>query len=317
MKRLILQIYDFLSAHKALAGVLALALLALSLFSASRLHFQEDIAAFLPDSPETARYREVYARLGQDKEAVFFQGGTLEERLDAMYGFEALWAEADTAGLVTVQAAADQSAVLGVMDFLSRNAPYFLEAADYQRIDSLLSVPGYIDAKLEEDRNLLYGAGSSLTARFLRADPLGLYSPVLQRLEGLNPNPGQNRVDGCLFTEDGETGLLLFASPWGGSESGRNATLVALLDSVKTRTMREYPAVRVSSTGGPEVAVENAVRIRKDSLLAICLAAVLICILLWFSYKRFPDFSRAACRSSSWESAAPSSASPSIIRCTM
>ncbi len=289
MKRLILQIYDFLSAHKALAGALALVLLALSLFSASRLHFQEDIAAFLPDSPETARYREVYARLGQDKEAVFFQGGTLEERLDAMYGFEALWAEADTDGLVTVQAAADQSAVLGVMDFLSRNAPYFLEAADYQRIDSLLSVPGYIDAKLEEDRNLLYGAGSSLTARFLRADPLGLYSPVLQRLEGLNPNPGQNRVDGCLFTEDGETGLLLFASPWGGSESGRNATLVALLDSVKTRTMREHPAVRVSSTGGPEVAVENAVRIRKDSLLAICLAAVLICILLWFSYKRFPD----------------------------
>ncbi len=49
MKRLILQIYDFLSAHKALAGALALVLLALSLFSASRLHFQEDIAAFLPD----------------------------------------------------------------------------------------------------------------------------------------------------------------------------------------------------------------------------------------------------------------------------
>ena len=289
MKRLILQIYDYLSAHKALAAVLAFLLLLLSLFSASRLHFQEDIAAFLPDSPETSRYREVYARLGQDKEAILFQGGTLDDRLDAMYAFESFWADADTAALVPVQAAMDQTSVLDIMGFLSAHAPYFLEEADFIRIDSLLAVPGYIENRLEEDRDLLYGAGSSLTARYLRNDPLGLYSPVLQRLQGLNPNPGQNLVDGCLFSEDAETGIILFASPWGGSESGKNAGLVALIDTVKARTMRACPAVSVTSTGGPEVAVENARRIRKDSLLALCLAAVLICILLWFSYKRFSD----------------------------
>lgn len=289
MKRLILQIYDGLSAHKALAGVLALALLGLSLFSASRLHFQEDIAAFLPDSPETSRYREVYARLGQDKEAILFQGGTLDDRLDAMYAFEALWADADTSGIAAVQAGTDDARVLPLIDFIGANPPYFLTAADYTRIDSLLARPLYLEERLEKDREALYGAGSSLTARYLRNDPLDLYSPVLQRLQGLNPSPGQNLIDGCLFTEDSQTGIILFASPWGGSESGKNAGLVALIDSVKAQTMRACPAVTVTSTGGPEVAVENARRIRRDSLLALSLAAILICILLWFSYKRLSD----------------------------
>lgn len=139
MKRLVLQIYDFLSSHKVVAAALWAALLVLCGVLAYRLDFEENISAFLPRSPESERYSEVYARLGQEKMAVLFEGGELEDRLEAMAAFETRWAQADTAGLVPdLRAATDENRMLEVLSFLTANVPYFLEEPDYVRMDSLL-----------------------------------------------------------------------------------------------------------------------------------------------------------------------------------
>ena len=73
MKRIILHIYDFLSARKGLAVVLLAVLIGLCALSALRMDYEEDISAFLPQSEESKRYSEVYNRLGQDRMAVFFE----------------------------------------------------------------------------------------------------------------------------------------------------------------------------------------------------------------------------------------------------
>ena len=295
MKKLVLHIYDFLSAHKGFAAVLLAVLLALCALSALRMDYEEDITAFLPQSEESKLYSDVYNRLGQDRMAVFFEtADTTAEAsyrlMDAMTAFGTQWARADTAGLVPdLQVSADAGAVQEVFDFIRSNWPYFLTEADYARMDSLLAVPGYVDRRMEENGRSFYSMASSFSAAYLRSDPLDLFSPVLKRLEALNPSTRSRTEDGFLFTEDGRTGVVLFNSPFGGSESGRNAGLVALLDTVKARTGAEYADVTITSTGGPEVAVGNASRIRKDSFLALALAAILICIVLWLSYKRFAD----------------------------
>ena len=156
-------------------------------------------------------------------------------------------------------------------------------------MDSLLAVPGYVEERMAENGRSFYSMGSSFTSQYLRSDPLGLFSPVLRRLEVLNPTTRSRVEDGFLFTGDGRTGVVLFNSPFGSTESGRNADLKALTDTVKARTAARFPDLRITSTGGPEVAVENASRIKKDSFLALALAAILIGIVLWLSYKRFTD----------------------------
>ena len=292
MKKLVLHIYDWLSARKGLAISLMAFLLGLCTLSALRMHYEEDISAFLPQSAESKRYSEVYNRLGQDRMAVFFESGTEDPDrvMDAMTAFGDLWAEADTAALVPdLQVSADAGAVEEVFGFIRSNWPYFLTEADYARMDSLLAVPGYVEARMAENERSFYSMGSSFTSQYLRSDPLGLFSPVLQRLEALNPATKSRVEDGFLFTGDGRTGVVLFNSPFGSTESGRNADLKALTDTVKARTAAQFPDLRITSTGGPEVAVENASRIKKDSFLALALAAILICIVLWLSYKRFTD----------------------------
>lgn len=292
MKKVILHIYDFLSAHKGLAaGILGL-LMGFCALSALHMDYEEDITAFLPQSEESKRCSDVYNRLGQDRMAVFFEGEeeNPDALMDAMQAFGDIWADADTAALVPdLRVSTDADAVEEVFGFIRGNWPYFLTEADYARMDSLLAAPGYVEEKMEENRISFYSMASGFSGPYLRSDPLGLFSPVLQRLETLNPTSRSRVEDGFLFTEDGRTGVVLFHSPFGGSESGRNAELVALLDTVKARTAAQFPEVTISSTGGPEVAVGNASRIKKDAFLALALAALLICIVLWFSYKRLAD----------------------------
>ena len=295
MKRIILHIYDFLSARKGLAVVLLAVLIGLCALSALRMDYEEDISAFLPQSEESKRYSEVYNRLGQDRMAVFFEARDTAETdpyrlMDAMTAFGGIWADADTARLVPdLRVSTDADAVETVFGFIRENWPYFLTEADYARMDSLLALPGYVHDRMEENRRSFYSLASGFASTYFRSDPLGLFPPVLKRLEALNPSTRSRVEDGFLFTGDGRTGVVLFNSPFGGSESGRNAELVALLQTVKARTEAEFPDIAVTSTGGPEVAVGNASRIKKDSFLALALAAILICIVLWLSYKRFAD----------------------------
>ena len=280
MKELILHIFDDLSAHKRVAAFLLLAVLLVCALGALRLDFQEDISAFLPKEQR----EQIQQTEGQDQMAVLFTGGSLDQKLDAMDAFALAWNEACPE--IPVSATSDGSQVLEVFSFLSDNWPYFLTEADYARMDSLLAVPGYVEATLQQGKQALLST-LPFRARYLQTDPLELYSPVLQRLNAANAS--SHLEEGCLFTGDGETGVVFFTSPYGGSESARNAELVALLDQVKDRVAADFPEISIISTGGPEVSAGNAGRIKKDSLLALALAAVLICIVLWFSYKRVAD----------------------------
>ena len=224
--------------------------------------------------------------------AVFFtsEAEDPDRVMDAMTAFGENWADADKNGLIPdLQVSTDAGAAQEVFDFIRSNWPYFLTEADYARMDSLLAASGFVDEKMAENERGFYSMASGFTSQYLRSDPLGLFSPVLQRLEALNPATRSRVEDGFLFTADGRTGVVLFNSPFGGSESGRNAELKTLVDTVKARTAAQFPDIGISSTGGPEVAVENAARIKKDSYLALALAAILICIVLWLSYKRFAD----------------------------
>lgn len=245
MKGVILHIYDYLSAHKGLATLILGVIVGFCALSAARLTFNEDITDFLPQREEVK---------GQEKMAVLFEGGTLEEKLDAMYAYDLAW------------------------DMPGTDMDLFSIKPDPARIDSLLAIPGYIDRVLEEDKNLLMSPNPVLS-NYVRHDPLRLNAST----------PKVKIEDGYLFTKDGETGIIFFDSPYGGSESARNKALIDSLNIVKAVIQADSPAVHIYSTGGPEVAVENSGRIKKDSFLALAIAAILICIVLWFSYKRFQD----------------------------
>ena len=159
--------------------------------------------------------------------AVFFEsdGEDTDRLMDAMTAFGENWAEVDSVTVTTdgrhatvgrlvpdLQVAADAGAVEEVFGFIRSHWPYFLTEADYARMDSLLAIPDYVEERMAENERSFYSMGSSFTSQYLRSDPLGLFSPVLQRLEALNPATKSRVEDGFLFTGDGRTGVVLFNS---------------------------------------------------------------------------------------------------------
>ncbi|MCR5659239.1 MAG: 1-acyl-sn-glycerol-3-phosphate acyltransferase [Bacteroidales bacterium] len=293
MNKFFLSIYDYLSKNKPLSIALLLVITAVCVFSALRLDYKENIADFLPTDPEKERYTSVYNDLSdQGQITVIFAADTtkivgdeaLDVMMDAMDAFEANWKILDTTLLVSnLQCKVDGSQVFDAIDFIRENPPLFLTEEDYFRMDSLLAEPDYVATCLANVKRMLSMPTASFVVDGVKADPLNLYSPALQRLNALNPTQGYRMEDEYLFNERGDKGFAFFSSPFSGSDTQGNAKIVSLLDQVIAQTEAEHPEVQISAVGAPTIAVTNAQQIKKDSFLSIALALVLIFGILMFT----------------------------------
>ena len=290
-----LRIYDFLSGRKWLAALLSVLLAGVCLFLASRLHYEEDISRFLPGDEESSKYSEAYNALGKKNNIILIfsakeapEAGE-DDISEAIHDFEDVFDAVDSSGMVPQrQITVDSGMAFEVMEDVTSDYPLYMTEADYQRIDSLLNIQGYVSGQLAADRqSLLFPTGDAMVAN-VRTDPLHLFTPVLQRLRTSAANSNYDIVDDCIFTKDGH-GLAFLTSPYGTSESGMNSKVADLVDEAIQRIVTEHPGVSVSAVGAPLIAVTNATQIKKDSILAISLALLLIGLLLVFTYKRFSD----------------------------
>ncbi len=303
MTKILLKIYDFFSAHRAVAYAVLAVAVGICALLISRVKYSEDISAFLPQNEESRKYSSVYERLGGNRIAVLFRfagpGGMnvglchkerQERIIEAMDRFGELWEEADTFHIVQdMQVAIDDDSILEVAEFIRSNAPYLMTAADYRRIDSLLALPEYIPEMMKRDRQMLMFPASAIVADNLRNDPLDFFSPLYKRLLSLNAASSGEMVDSHIFIDSGEVGAVFFTSPFGNSESGRNSVLAEMLEKVMRGTEDCFDDVQVSATGGPLIAVSNARQIKRDSIFAILIAVVLISIVLFLSFREFGD----------------------------
>jgi predicted RND superfamily exporter protein len=196
----------------------------------------------------------------------------VETFLDAIDGLEG----------VTVQT--DFSQMEEQQEETYRQLPYLLEAADYQRMDSLLQQPDFIASRLQEAKERLLmpmGMGSMVEADITH-DPLGLFSPVVSLMRDTAMLSRFDIYDGCLLTADHRRALVLLTSPYGGSETASNERLLSLLQAKAEKLSIINSQLSIRFCGAPVIAVTNASQIKTDSLLSVCIAAVLILLLLWF-----------------------------------
>jgi 1-acyl-sn-glycerol-3-phosphate acyltransferase len=296
MNKFFLKIYDYLSKNKPLSIALLLVITALCVFSALRLNYKENIADFLPTDPEKERYTSVYNDMSdQGQITIIFSADTtqlageeaLDAMMDAMDAFESNWKDTDTALLVSnLQCRVDGSQVFDAMDFIRENQPLFLTESDYRRMDSLFTDPNYMANSMANIKRVLSMPTAGFVVDGIKADPLNLYSPTLQRLNALNPTQGYRMEDEYLFNERGDKGFAFFSSPFSGSDTQGNAKIVSLLDQVIAQTEAEHPQIHISAVGAPTIAVTNAQQIKKDSFVSVTLALVLIFGILMFTMAR-------------------------------
>ena len=286
-----LRIYDRLRCRKGLAALIVAVIMALCVISMCCLHYEEDIAGFLPIDRSDSRQTEFMESVSkQNSVAVIFRAqgdnDSDDKVIEAMDLFEELWFENDTLEMVPdLSALADESMALELIQFVQEHYASFLTATDYRRMDSLLSEPGYVESQLEADRRSLQMLSGSFTSNTIPYDPLNLFSNVLMNLADAGGGGGYRMVDGHIMHRTEKAGLILFESPFGDSESGLNAQIVQLVEKTGAQ-VTEQTGIKVSAVGAPVIAVTNADRIKSDSILAVVLAVIGILAVLLFSFRR-------------------------------
>ena len=269
----------------------------LMVLSVTRLSYREDIRDFLPLDEKEREALNDYDRQAQTSLIVAIieqRDSTVDDPDLLVEGVETFLNAIDGLEGVTVQT--DFSQMEEQQEEAYRQLPYLLEAADYQRMDSLLQQPDFIASRLQEakERLLMPMGMGSMMENDITHDPLGLFSPVVSLMRDTAMLSRFDIYDGCLLTADHRRALVLLNSPYGGSETASNERLLDLLNAKADSVSRLLTPSLLSPDsclltpltirfcGAPVIAVTNASQIKTDSLLSVCIAAVLILLLLWF-----------------------------------
>ena len=319
MWRLAMRIYEWLSARPAAKWWILSTTLLLLIHPLINLQYKENIAEFIPQSGNYLERMEVFQQMSSaDKTFVLFsikeeaqeQNAPLDAQeqnapLEAQEQNAPLLAEEENAPLLAEAvdlfaerlAAADSSHLVkeivkevdyerykALIPFIYSHIPYLLSAEDIAKTDSLLSTPGFIEERLmERSAELMLPTGSFLSSSF-EWDPLGLFSSVAETLLSASSIPNCALYNGHIFTPDWRYALCIIASEGDPNESSTNKRLINLIEQAA-----KIDGITAEHIGAPSIAVGNATRIKRDSILALSLALLLITILLHFTLKSLRD----------------------------
>ena len=179
----------------------------------------------------------------------------------------------------------DPEVVQEAMNTIYARIPYLLTAEDYARIDSMTEAPDFMARQLENDKQMLMLPSGGMAALQIQHDPLNLFASVLARIATLRQSGEQPSQRHTLSERTANNGMLLIDSPFGASETEHNAALVVMLQQICDSVSRQFPDVSLRLTGGPVIAVGNAQQIKKDSIISITFAVILILLLLWLVFR--------------------------------
>lgn len=294
MKIFFVKIHDFLIRHRAMALVVLVLLVVTQVLVGLRIGYKEDVADFLPQDEEAQRYMSVYENLGGEGTVTAIFESDADDPVEGHYAiveaveiFESLCdslAKAEGENL-HLRCHVDESLALDAISYTRDNIALFLSDGDYRRIDSLLSIEGYVDSSLVGVSRMMAFPLGSVAMSAISSDPLNLFSPVLQRLSLLGPSDIFEIDEGILFDTAGR-GYAFVDSPYGGSDTKGNSRVDNILSSAVEATLQQIEGVRITCVGAPIIAVGNAKQIKGDSLTAMAISVLLIAAILFVALRR-------------------------------
>ncbi len=292
MTQFVIKIYDLFKKRPMLAAGLFILMTAGLVLSLLTLSYKEDISDFLPLDEKNQTALSVYQDISGANKIYAIVSDNAGGKADpdsivaGIESFAGIVEESDSLGFLSgITKTVDMDNMISVMDEVYENIPYFLAEEDIERIDSLLSTPGYVESRLIEARQFLMFPASNVVSRNISKDPLNLFTPVLGRLQQGGMPISFDTYDGYILSPDGEKGVIIMESSFGANESENNAKLVSLLDEAVAKSRVSNPGIDIHIIGGPVIAVSNANQIKSDSILAVCIAGILILLLLVYVFR--------------------------------
>lgn len=292
MVRFFITLYHFLNRHKFLLYASLLAWIGIMTYCATQVKFEENITSIFPRKGEEDYTVRVFDNLRiKDKIIVMFSlrdtvATDTRELAACADAYDQALMRADGGTHIAATMSSIEGKTVGeVSRFVRQYLPLFLSPADFARFDTITTPEGIAASMSRSYMQLLSPIGGAIKEN-VAADPVGLSGSAMTLLRDLQGDTSYEMADGHIFSADGST-LLLFISPrFGSGYTGKNEILIREIESTRDSLSVLYPDVNIEYFGGPSVAVYNARQIKRDTLLTLSVALLIIVLFILSVFKR-------------------------------
>ncbi len=257
------------------------------------LRFDEDVSGFLTTNEEHERISYAYQNIGGASKIIVNISMAEEQAETDRY---LLMDVADRLAKLLQEGPAwehiqdmrfqvDPLTTLEVSNFVTENMAYFLEEKDYLRIDSLLQ-PVVLKQRIQAVKDLLLSPSGMVIRNTLLSDPLFFSGPLLQKLEGFRLGDHFVLYSDYIFSDDGKDLVLTIDSRYPTADTGNNKKLLRAIDKAIKETEAFFDhRVKAMPFGAAYIALTNATQIKKDTLVSVGIALLVIGILLTLYFR--------------------------------
>jgi 1-acyl-sn-glycerol-3-phosphate acyltransferase len=286
-------IYNYFRKNPVIFYLLFLGSLAVTVFFASGVRFEEDISSILPKDKKIEKLTRVFNNSKfADRLVVTISSKETNNvgSADSLVAFAQVFSEEVRNKLGPYigrfQEKVEDEKTIQLIDAVSAHLPLYLDEKDYITIDSLIT-PERVRTTLERNiRTLTSPAGLALKTLIAR-DPVGINTLGLAKMQGLQYDENFELYDNYVVSRDYRH-LLLFITPkFPPANTGKNAEMLEGLDSIIDSLRKtSYQHLETSYFGAVAVSVGNALQLRKDSLYTQGFTIVFIVVFLWFYFRQ-------------------------------
>ena len=295
MSRFFLLLYRLIDRNKLAGVVVLLLVVGVAGYYASRLRLSEDITKVLPQNQKITNLNFVYSN-AKLLDKVVFNISLKDSTKPADPAQLARFARRFTDTLEkkyipqyikAIDRPPTDEQLMDMYQAVYEHLPLFLDETDYRKIDGLLNKDS-IRHILEGNYKTLISPMGLGTKRMIAEDPLHLTPLALNKFKTFQLSNNLKIFDGQFVTKD-EKNLLVLITPASTNNTAANKVLFEGIDKlIDNLTTGEFSGIRVEYFGSPVVALGNAERIKKDIIITVSMAAILLVLFisLFFRSKR-------------------------------
>lgn len=283
------QIYLWVQRKKIISCVIVFLFLIICTFLASKIRFEEDVTAIIPNSQQSEELSRVLSQINfADKITIL-----IEKTGSGDFGVMAEMARqfvdstsVDTSYIRAVTGAIGQSQMADAVNFVYQNLPFILDQSDYTVIQQKLTRDS-LRSQIESNYRRLISPEGMFMRDMLLNDPLGLTTIGLKKMQYSAVGDNFILANGYISTLDSNK-LLLFIDPkYQGTDTEHNTFFVDHLNDLKKQLNEQYQdRAEISYYGAPFVAVANAKQIKKDISTTVVVSMSVLMVLLVLFYRR-------------------------------
>ncbi|WP_340115052.1 1-acyl-sn-glycerol-3-phosphate acyltransferase [Maribellus mangrovi] len=292
MGNVLLHIHNFVLKHKIFSITTIAIVVFASVFSITRLRFNEDVSRFFPDSGNSAQLRYIMNESTLMNKIIFtihkdYDSTSVEQLVDFSNDLISIL-EADSIRtlLSNQRYGISESDLMSVMDIVRNNLPLFLDSSDYEEIDRKLQ-PDSIKNTVDAGYKSLLSPIGFVSSQFFLEDPFNLSGMGLKKVDAFNFSKDFTTYKGHIFNTE-KSDMFLFANLKKGNSPEANRYFFDVISKHLKELKQEkiYAGIEPYVLSGTLVALQNEDRIKKDVTITVSLTILLLLLLVWYFFRK-------------------------------